>query len=188
MATAYEDPNALTAAVTETPAPVAAPTSTPSAGIPSAEKSLTNMLSSDSSYLQQARQQGTQAAADRGLMNTSLAGQASEGAAIQAAAPIAAQDAAAEQAERQLGLSTSANLQGQYTQGVQQIMDNAAISINEIETSQNIPTAEKDAMIANTIARRDADMKFMTEFYNAMPVYQPNWTTLPSLAPVPGIA
>lgn len=154
---------------------------------PSVQRTLTQMLSDDSAYMQQAEQAGKQQAASRGLLNTSMAGEAAQGAAIQAAAPIAQQDVAAQQQERMLGMSTAANLQGQYTQAYQSIMDNAAVSINEIETSQNIATKDKDKMIENTIARRDADLKFLNDFYNSMPVYQPNWTSLPSMPAAPGL-
>ena len=60
-----------------------------------AEGRLSNILQRGSKYLTQARTQGEQAAQRRGLLASSIAGQAGEAAAIQAAAPIAAQDAAA---------------------------------------------------------------------------------------------
>lgn len=58
------------------------------------ENRLTNLLSGSNPYIQQARQRGINASASRGLRNSSLAGAASESAAIDASMPIASQDAA----------------------------------------------------------------------------------------------
>jgi len=54
---------------------------------------LTSLLDTDSPYIQQARLQGERDAAGRGMLNSSMAAGASQAAAIQAAQPIAAQDA-----------------------------------------------------------------------------------------------
>lgn len=55
---------------------------------------LTNLLSGSNPYIRNARQRGINASASRGLRNSSLAGAASESAAIDASMPIASQDAA----------------------------------------------------------------------------------------------
>lgn len=54
---------------------------------------LNNLLNSDSQYLQRARMRSSQAANERGLMNSTMALQAGEAAAIDAALPIAQADA-----------------------------------------------------------------------------------------------
>lgn len=59
------------------------------------ENRLTGLLSRENPYLKQAETQGKQAAARRGLLNTSMGVQAAEGARISAALPIAQQDAEA---------------------------------------------------------------------------------------------
>ncbi len=159
---------------------------------------LNNLLQQNSAYLTQARQSGQNQAARRGLANSTLAGQAAEGQAIQAALPIAQQEAEQEQQrqlqqaqqefqERQTGLTTSANLQGQYTTQAQGLLNQYAISINEIETAQDITTADKNKLIQNTIKRRDADLKFLQQMYSALPTWQTDWTKLPSFGGAPGI-
>ena len=52
-----------------------------------------NLLKSDSPYMKQAETQGKQFAAGRGLLNSSMAAGAAQGAAIERALPIAQQDA-----------------------------------------------------------------------------------------------
>lgn len=54
---------------------------------------LISLLDRGGGFIQQARERGKQFAAERGLVNTSLAAQAGESSAISAALPIAAQDA-----------------------------------------------------------------------------------------------
>lgn len=57
------------------------------------EHRLNGLLDSNSDYIKRAKTKGTQYANSRGLLNTSMAAGASHGAAIDAATPIAAQDA-----------------------------------------------------------------------------------------------
>ena len=159
---------------------------------------LADITQEGGAYLTQARQRGLQQAAGRGLSDSSIAAQASQGEAIRAALPIAEREAQtqfeADQAERQrqfqerqTGLTTSANLQGQYATQAQGLLNQYAISINEIETAQNIPTATKNALIANEIKRRDADLGFLRQMYSALPTWQTNWNTLPTFPDAPGV-
>ncbi len=146
----------------------------------STAENLNQLTQEGGSYLSIAKQQGESAARRRGLGNTTLAGQAAMGSAIQAAAPIAESDAAKEQAKWTLGATVSSNLQGQYASSLDDILNQYAISVNQIETAQNIPTAEKDKMIQNSIARRDADMNFLKNMYTAMPGFNTDWGLFPS--------
>jgi len=59
----------------------------------STEDSLNGLLASDSKYIKQARQSGLETGAARGLLNSSISAGASEKSAIEAALPIAQQDA-----------------------------------------------------------------------------------------------
>lgn len=59
------------------------------------ENRLTGLLQQDNPYMQAARTSGLQTAQSRGLLNSSMAGEASQAAAIKAAMPIASQDASA---------------------------------------------------------------------------------------------
>lgn len=74
------------------------------------EGRLTGLLSQQSPYMQRARQAATEASNRRGLLNTSMAVGAAQGAAIDRALPIAQQDAAAflEQQFRNQGYSNDA--------------------------------------------------------------------------------
>lgn len=78
----------------------------------SVESRLTGLLSRNSDYMQRAEGRATQIANRRGMMNTSLAAGMGAGAAIDAALPIAQQDAgtAAQNARLQTGLDQDTNI------------------------------------------------------------------------------
>jgi len=75
-------------------------------GYQTVEDRMQEILESDNPYVQRARQQASEAAAERGLLNTSMAAQAGEAAAIDAAMDIAKQDSA-----QSYGWSTGARAQ-----------------------------------------------------------------------------
>ena len=77
------------------------------------EYRIQNLLSGDNPYIQRARTSGLQFANQRGLLNSSIAAQAAEEAAIQRAGEIAAQDAAT------YANAAAANQQAQNTAGLQ---------------------------------------------------------------------
>ena len=164
----------------------------------SVSERLQDITQEGGAYLTQARQQGLQQAAQRGLSDSSIAAQAAQGAAIRAAAPIAQQEAQTEAAREeaakqrefsrgQTALTTSANLQGQYVQATQGLLNQYAISINEIEKAQGIKTKDKNRMISNEIKRRNTDLKLLKKMYSALPTWQPNWASLPKFPSAPGL-
>ena len=77
------------------------------------ENRINNLLDSNNPYIQRARTSGLQFANQRGLLNSSIAAQAAEEAAIQRAGEIAAQDAAT------YANAALANQQAQNTAGLQ---------------------------------------------------------------------
>lgn len=66
-------------------------------GIDTVKSNLESLLSSDSSYIENARRRGAEMAATRGGINSSIAAGAAERSAIEAAAPLAQQAAALDQ-------------------------------------------------------------------------------------------
>ena len=166
-------------------------TGAPSSSL-SVQDSLNNLLSKDSTYMQQASQAGLNTAASRGLLNSSIGAGAAQQAAIQSGLSVVQPDVAYQQDLAKMQYQVAANTAGQYMQSYQDIMNNAAISINEIETAignqySNISQAEKDKMIANTIARRDADLAFLKEFYGQMPTWSYNWASQDFMPAPPGL-
>lgn len=96
---------------------------------------LSALLDSNSRYIQQARQAGMQAAANRGLLNSSLAAGTSEASAIQAGAPIASADAAAYQAAAGQNVDV---LNQQNLQAMQNAASNYAADVGYAGTSLQV--------------------------------------------------
>ena len=145
------------------------------------------LLNSDSLYMQQARQQGLNTAASRGLINSSIASGAAQQQAIAAALPIAQQDTSHQQALKQTEKSVQANIQGAYLDSMNKVMNNAMINVSEIETASGIDQGQKDKMIEATIKRRDADLSFLKDMYSNMPTWANNWTSFPDMPSAPGV-
>lgn len=155
--------------------------------VPTVEDEVNKITASDSLTMQQARNAGMRAAGSRGLLNSSIAGQSAEQAAIQAAMPMAQQNVQNQLQQQQFAQGVTANTQGQYMQSSKDIMEQALISINEIETATDIDQEEKDKMIKNTIKRRDADLEFLQNFYSMMPTWSGNWVNFPVMPSAPGV-
>ncbi|MCF1437219.1 MAG: hypothetical protein LPD71_00180 [Shewanella sp.] len=181
---------------TATPTPYSTSTDTSSGttgsdtgwAVPTVEDEMAKLTSSDSITMQQAKNEGLRTAASRGLLNSSIAGQAAQQAAIQTAAPIAEKNVANQLAQQQFAQGVTANTHGKYMMATQDIVTQANISINEIETATNISQGEKDKMIANTIKRRDADLAFMKEYYSMMPTWSGSWVNFPTMPTAPGVS
>lgn len=164
----------------------------------SVTKQLNGLLDSNSDYMKQARTSGAEYANTRGLLNSSIGAGASQKAAISAALPIAQQEAntanneymtrlGTDEAIRKGAYDVTANTQGAYLSGIDKITNNAMISINEIETAEGITQAEKDKMIANTTARRDADLAWTRNLYSNMPTWDMGWIDFDSMPAAPGL-
>lgn len=160
---------------------------------------LNTMFASDSPLMKRAETKGLQHANTRGLLNSSLAANSAQTAMIDAATPIANADANAYQQDymtklqtsegvKKMGYEASANTQGKYLESLDKITNNAMVSINEIETATDISQANKDKMIANTTARRDADLAWTRQLYSNMPTWDFNWFKASSSPSAPGKA
>lgn len=155
--------------------------------VPTVEDEMAKLTNSDSVTMQQARNSGLRTAASRGLLNSSIAGQAAEQAAITAAGPMAEANVANQLNQQQFAQGVTANTHGEFLKSSENIMYNAQVSINEIEKLEGLSTGEKDKMIENTIKRRDSDLKFMQSMYSQMPTWSGNWVNFPTMPQAPGV-
>jgi hypothetical protein len=89
-----------------------------------------------------------------------------------------------------LAKTAAANTHGAYLDAINEITNNAMVSINEIETAEGIRQRDKDKMIANTIARRNADLAWTRNLYSNMPTWDFSWidTGYNQMPAAPGIA
>jgi hypothetical protein len=123
------------------------------------------LTAQDSPLMRQAATRGTQLSNRRGLLNSSIAGQAAQEAVIGAATPIASQDAATiasknlatinnDAADRQQNLNIAASdRQNLLAAGVQtngQYLD----SFGQIAANKDLPAATREAYLENILAAR----------------------------------
>jgi len=130
---------------------------------------LNSLLSEESPYLKQARLQGEEASAQRGMLNSSMAAGASQAAAIKAALPVAQQDAntyASAQSKQQTG-DIAVN-QSKADGVVSGYLSEQKANIAAVDTQiQNAFTAAfQGASEANTVLLQDlqnSNNKFLQE-------------------------
>jgi len=150
---------------------------------------LDKMLKSDSPLMKRAETKGKQYANKRGLLNSSMAAGASQGAMIDAASPIAMQDSnnlmqsalsdqRFDQEKSLLDTKAYANLRGQYLDSYSSMINEANINISEIQSAEGIPAEEKAKMIDQQIAMRDADVAGLERIFREQPMWQENWSNL----------
>jgi hypothetical protein len=137
---------------------------------------LNALTTSNSPYITAARTSGMATANRRGLLNSSMAAGASEGAAIAAAAPIASQDA------QQLSQKNLAYQQGGYDMDRQKIVTasadrSAALSaaltangqyldsFNGLAANKDIPAATRDAYITHLQNTRSTGLDMIQQVY-----------------------
>ncbi|MFC0268582.1 hypothetical protein [Kushneria aurantia] len=148
---------------------------------------LEDILKSDSALMKQARTQGEQRANSRGLLNSSLAGQASQAAMISAAAPFARQDAQTHfqnsqaNADRQqqefmsrLGYQQQRGLNDQQYQNQR--------GLNEQNFQQTLGRMREQFQFDSDLAQQEAESAlrnlFATSTANAWGVFSNNATDL----------
>lgn len=119
------------------------------------ENRLNNLLSGDSTYIQNARLRGLQGAGKRGLLNSSIAAGSAERAAIESGLPIASADA-------QTYLQTRMQNQGDLNQNLMQERD---IANRMMEAEMNRTTAAMNAADrgANAAAERALRLQLQRE-------------------------
>lgn len=129
---------------------------------------LNSLLNSESPYIQQARLAGEKQAASRGMLNSSMSAGASEAQAIQAAAPIAQQDAAT-YAKAQGMEQAAQNAQNQtQTEGIissELNIQNAEIAQGAQNIQNKFTALMQGASEANTVLLQDMQnghQEFMT--------------------------
>ena len=116
-----------------------------------------NLLKSDSPYMKQARTSGLQQATSRGLLNSSMAAGAAQGAAIGRALPIATQDAAT--------FANSAQFNAQSQTEINKFNADAANRVGMFNTEAKNNANQFNASAANNAANLNyqGDMQLHTD-------------------------
>jgi len=145
---------------------------------------LNQLLSADSTYLQSARNRGMEQANQRGLINSSLAAGTAERAAIDAAMPIAAQDAttnatagqSAQNANQDLGLTgyksildsaqQSENFDYRTRENQQNIAANTQLQDDRLKSQATLQTQSEGAALKQQTQQQTANSTLQTSLKN----------------------
>lgn len=152
-----------------------------SSGMDSVQGQLGSMLQSDSPLMKRAETKGKQFANSRGLLNSSMAAGAAQGAMIDAAMPAAQQDAGYQQDLGRLGATSAANAWGVMANNITDIVAQGMEGIANINANPDITAADKTKMINQIKAMRDSDITFQKGLYENMSRYLRDSGLFPNL-------
>lgn len=163
------------------------------------ENYLNNILAQDSTYLQRARAKALETANARGLANSSMAAGAGEAAALDAALPMAQQDASMNQQKMlqdtsqrfQKDLATLQNtwsnarydtqlteqLQQEYRTAYSNLGQEFMQQIQQIQQGSMLPE-EKTAAIQQLTTARNNRISMLNAVYSNLPRWRSEWSTL----------
>ncbi len=158
---------------------------------------LSQITASNSLPMRVASAQGDRAAAARGMQGSSINTEASMRAMVDAALPIAQQNASQnfqqgmqdDAQEFQQGMQeseVSANTIGKYIDYAQQITGNFDAQIAGIMNNTNMNATDKQNAINQLKTMRDSQLTFISNLFNKIPTTQKDWASFPNLG-VPNI-
>ncbi|EOX1572997.1 hypothetical protein ACPD0E_001867 [Vibrio cholerae] len=158
---------------------------------------LSQITASNSLPMRVAAAQGDRAAAARGMQGSSINTEASMRAMVDAALPMAQQNASQnfqqgmqdDAQDFQQGMQeseVSANTIGKYIDYAQQITGNFDAQIAGIMNNTNMNATDKQNAINQLKTMRDSQLTFISNLFNKIPTTQKDWASFPNLG-VPNI-
>ncbi|EMW3082557.1 hypothetical protein AAEX90_001805 [Vibrio cholerae] len=147
---------------------------------------LSQITASNSLPMRVAAAQGDRAAAARGMQGSSINTEASMRAMVDAALPIAQQNASQEFQQGMQESEVSANTIGKYIDYAQQITGNFDAQIAGIMNNTNMNATDKQNAINQLKTMRDSQLTFISNLFNKIPTTQKDWASFPNLG-VPNI-
>ncbi len=147
---------------------------------------LSQITASNSLPMRIAAAQGDRAAAARGMQGSSINTEASMRAMVDAALPMAQQNASQEFQQGMQESEVSANTIGKYIDYAQQITGNFDAQIAGIMNNTNMNATDKQNAINQLKTMRDSQLTFISNLFNKIPTTQKDWASFPNLG-VPNI-
>lgn len=126
---------------------------------------LNTLTASSNPYIKQARAGALQGANRRGLLNSSMAAGAGEGAAIAAALPIASQDAQASTNKTLTGMQLASADRNASLTAALQANQSYLSAFTDLAQNKDIPAATRDAYIKNLVDTRASGMDLIQQIY-----------------------
>ena len=131
----------------------------------SVESKVKGITSQNSPLMQQAKTAGMKFANNRGLLNSSIAGQASQEAVIKSALPIASQDSQQAYGKDIAGMNIAANAQDKAAALAASYEQTYASMFQNIASNENLPSTARDTYLNHLAKLRDSNYALIEQLY-----------------------
>lgn len=148
---------------------------------------LSSTLNSNSLLMRVAKSQGQAAANQRGLGNSSIGTEAAQRAMVDAALPIAQQNATQAQADKSTANEVVANTHGKYLTAVQDAIDSYNERYAAVMADSNMTAANKTTLVNNMKSELNSSLKMYSSLYSNISTIRPDWSSFPTIT-LPGVS
>lgn len=154
---------------------------------------LNSTLNSNSLLMRVAKSNGQAAATQRGLGNSSIGAEASQRAMVDAALPVAQQNA--QQAHQgnqgqidkdKLSQQVVANTHGMYMNSVQSAIDSYNERYAALMSDKNMSAADKANLINSMKTELNSTLNMYQKLYSNISTIRPDWSSFPTIS-LPGV-
>lgn len=148
---------------------------------------LNSTLNSNSLLMRMAKSQGQATATARGLGNSSIGTEAAQRAMVDAALPIAQQNATQAQSDKSTANEVVANTHGKYLTAVQDAINSYNERYAAVMADRNITAANKTTLVNNMKNELNSTLNMYKSLYSNISTIRPDWSNFPTIT-LPGVS
>lgn len=147
---------------------------------------LNSTLNSNSLLMRVAKSNGQAAATQRGLGNSSIGSEAAQRAMVDAALPVAQQNASTAADKDKLSQQVVANTHGMYMNSVQSAVDSYNERYAALMSDKNMSAADKTNLINSMKTELNSTLNMYQKLYSNISTIRPDWSNFPTIS-LPGV-
>ncbi|MGL4868782.1 MAG: hypothetical protein ACRC48_00965 [Aeromonas veronii] len=147
---------------------------------------LNSTLNSNSLLMRVAKSNGQAAATQRGLGNSSIGTEAAQRAMVDAALPVAQQNASTAADKDKLSQQVVANTHGMYMNSVQSAIDGYNERYAALMSDKNMSAADKTNLINSMKTELNSTLNMYQKLYSNISTIRPDWSNFPTIS-LPGV-
>lgn len=147
---------------------------------------LNSTLNSNSLLMRVAKSNGQAAATQRGLGNSSIGTEAAQRAMVDAALPVAQQNATTAADKDKLSQQVVANTHGMYMNSVQSAIDSYNERYAALVSDKAMTAADKTNLINSMKKELNSTLNMYEKLYSNISTIRPDWSNFPTIS-LPGV-
>lgn len=147
---------------------------------------LNSTLNSNSLLMRVAKSNGQAAATQRGLGNSSIGSEAAQRAMVDAALPVAQQNASTAADKDKLSQQVVANTHGMYMNSVQSAVDSYNERYAALVSDKAMTAADKTSLINSMKTELNSTLNMYQKLYSNISTIRPDWSNFPTIS-LPGV-